>query len=334
MNSPAVSILLTVRNEEEFLPAALASLQRQTFTDWELVAVDDGSTDRTPQLLAAAALDPRVRLLTLPPQGLVSALNSGLAACRAPLVARMDGDDVCHPQRLARQWRYLQNHPECLLVASRVRHFPRPRLAGGMRDYERWQNSLLDDAAIRRDLYVESPFAHPSVMFRTGQVLAAGGYRDLGWAEDYDLWLRLARRPGTFARLPEPLLFWRDRDRRLTRTSPACSPAAFRACKIHHLRQTFLAGATQVTLWGAGTEGKAWRKSLAEAGIAVSGWVEVDRRKIGQVIHKAPVVAVDALQAGGARILVTIGARGAREQVREWSRQRGLVEGRDFLCVT
>jgi len=334
VNSPAVSILLPVRNEEEHLPAALASLQRQTFTDWELVAVDDGSTDRTPQLLAAAAVDPRVRVLTLPPQGLVSALNRGLAICRAPLVARMDGDDVCHPRRLARQWRYLQDHSECLLVASRVRHFPRPGLQGGMRAYESWQNSLLDDDAIRRDLYVESPFAHPSVMFRTEEVLAAGGYRDLDWAEDYDLWLRLARRPGTFARLPEVLLFWRDRGRRLTRTSPACSPAAFRACKIHHLRDTFLAAVSRVILWGAGKEGKAWRQSLAEAGITVSAWAEVDRRKIGQVIHRAPVIAIDALQPGGVRILVTIGAKGARNQVREWARQRGLVEGMDFLCVT
>ncbi len=74
-----------------------------------------------------------------------------------------------------------------------------------------WQNSLHDDAAIRRDLFVESPFAHPSVMFRRDRVQEAGAYRNCGWAEDYDLWLRLARLPGGFARRPETLLYWRDR---------------------------------------------------------------------------------------------------------------------------
>jgi glycosyltransferase involved in cell wall biosynthesis len=335
VNGPAVSILLAVRNEEHHLPAALASLQRQTLGDWELVAVDDGSDDRTPQLLAAAARsDSRIRVLTRPAEGLVSALNAGLEACRAPLVARMDGDDICHPRRLALQSAHLHNHPETLLVASRVRHFPRPSLLGGMRAYEVWQNDLLEDAAIRRDLYVESPFAHPSVMFRADLVRTAGGYRDCGWAEDYDLWLRLARLPGRFARLRETLLYWRDRPRRLTRTSATCSAEAFRACKVHHLARDFLAGRRSVTLWGAGMEGKAWRTALAAAGVEVTRWAEVDRRKIGQTIHQAPVVPIEALHPGNGPILVTVGAKGARVQVRTWAQQRGLVEGRDFLCVT
>ena len=203
-----------------------------------------------------------------------------------------------------------------------------------MRAYETWQNSLRDDAAIRRDLFVESPFAHPSVMFRRDRVQEAGAYRDCGWAEDYDLWLRLARLPGGFARLPETLLYWRDRPRRLTRTSAACSAAAFRACKVHHLRQGFLAGRRRVTLWGAGLEGKAWRTALDAAGVAVARWAEVDRRKIGQTIHGAPVMAIEDLQAGHGPILVTVGARGARAQIRVRARQQGLVEEKDFLCVT
>ena len=335
MTAPAVSILLAVRNEARHLPAALASLFRQRLTDWELVAVDDGSDDATGALLAAAAAqDARVRVLTRPAEGLVAALNAGLSACRSPLVARMDGDDVCHPQRLALQQAYLQRHPDTVLVASRVRHFPRPALLGGMRAYETWQNALLDDAAIRRDLFVESPFAHPSVMFRAAAIHTVGGYRDCGWAEDYDLWLRLARRPGRFARLPQTLLFWRDRPQRLTRTSAACSAAAFRACKAHHLRQGLLQRCDEVILWGAGQEGKAWRRALAAEGIAVGGWIEVDRRKLGQVIHGAPVRPVASLRPGGAPVLVTIGAKGAREQVRAFAAARGLVEGRDFLCVT
>ncbi|HEY7746404.1 MAG TPA: glycosyltransferase [Desulfuromonadales bacterium] len=335
MTKPAVSILMPVRNEERCLPVALDSLFRQTYIDWELVAVDDGSTDATPALLAEAARrDPRVRNIPRPAEGLVPALNAGLAACRAPLVARMDGDDVSHPRRLERQVAHLAAHPGIGLVATAVRHFPRPQLQGGMLAYEAWQNGLVDHAAILCNLFVESPFAHPSVLFRRDVVERAGGYRQMGWPEDYDLWLRLARDGVRFARLPEILLFWRDRPERFTRTAAACSLVAFRACKAHHLRQGFLRDTAEVTLWGAGMEGKAWRQALAAEGVRVGRWLEVDRRKIGQTIHGAPVVGIEALRPGDGPLLITVGARGARQQVRAFAAKAGLTEGVDYLCVT
>jgi glycosyltransferase involved in cell wall biosynthesis len=335
MTPPRISILLPVRNEERLLPAALLSLERQSLADWELVAVNDGSTDATGSLLdTAAARDPRLRILHSPAAGLVAALNTGLAACRAPLVARMDGDDICHPQRLERQAAFLDIHPEVALVASRVRHIPRRGLSDGMRAYEQWQNALLRHDDILRDLYVEAPFTHPSVIFRRTVVMAVGGYRDCGWPEDYDLWLRLAQSGARFARLPEVLFFWRDRPRRMTRTAPAYTLEAFRACKAHHLRRTFLADTSEVTLWGAGSEGKSWRRALLAEGVTVRRWIEVDPRKLGQVIHGAPVAGIGDLAGGDGKTLVTIGARGARAQVREFARHAGLREGEDFLCVT
>lgn len=335
MNRPAVSVLLAVRNEERDLPAALRSLRRQTLRNWELIAVDDGSTDRTAQILqAAAAENPRIRPFCRPPQGLVAALNFGLAHCSAPYVARMDGDDIAHPQRLALQLAALENAPELTLVASRVRHFPRPRLQGGMRAYESWQNQLLDHDEIVRNLFVESPFAHPSVMYRKQAVTAAGAYREQGWAEDYDLWLRLARQGARFSRLPETLLFWRDRPERLTRTADNCTLEAFRRCKAAFLCRDFLCGADEVILWGAGMEGKAWRKILIEHGIRVSGWIDIDRRKIGQIIHGAPVHSPEEFHRTTGKILVTVGTRGARPLIRGWCRDQGLIENCDYFCVT
>jgi len=335
MTTPSVSILLPVRNEERFLPAALASLYRQSLGEWELVAVDDFSTDATPEILAEAARrDSRVRVLSPPQPGLVKALNAGLAACRAQLVARMDGDDIAHPLRLELQHAFMNANPDVGLVATAFRSFPRHRLGPGMLAYERWQNSLASHEAIVRDLFVESPFVHPSVMYRKDAVGRIGGYHDRGWPEDYDLWLRLGAAGTRFARLPQNLIFWRERPERATRTMAEYTADAFRACKAHHLARGFLAGETEVTLAGAGLEGRAWRRALAGEGVAVCRWVDVDPRKIGRLLHGAAVVAPDEVAPGTGKMLITVGTRGARQGLREWATGAGFREGGDFLCVT
>ncbi len=336
MENPAVSILLPVRNEQRHLPAALDSLFRQTLTSWELVAVDDGSTDGTPGILAEAARrDLRVRVLRSGERGLVAALNLGLKACRSFLVARMDGDDVCHPRRLELQEAFLSENPATGLVACGFRHIPRTGLGKGMLAYEQWQNSLTSHDHILRDLFVESPFVHPSVMFRRDVVLSVGGYRDTGWAEDYDLWLRMAAAGIRFSRLPQTLFFWRERPERATRTLPEYTAMAFRKCKAHHLTRGFLAGVKEVTLAGAGLEGRAWYRALREEQIRVGRWVDVDPRKIGRLLHGAPVSGTDEVIAEkGGKMLVTVGTRGARDQVRDWASRAGFIEGEDFLCVT
>jgi glycosyltransferase involved in cell wall biosynthesis len=326
---------MPVRNEERFLPAALALLQAQTFAQWELVAVDDHSTPGTADILAGAAVaDGRIQVMSPREHGLVPALNSGLAACKAPLVARMDGDDVCHPQRLQRQKDFMGQHPEVGLLACNFRHFPRRHLRVGMLAYEEWQNSLCSQEEIMRDRFVESPFVHPTVMFRRETVSSAGGYRDMGWAEDYDLWLRLADSGVRFASLSEVLLYWRDRPERATRTMAEYAADAFRRCKAHHLRNGFLRGASSVTLIGAGLEGRAWRRVLEDVGIKVTRWVDLDPRKIGRQLHGALVVTMEALEPGSGPMLVTIGSRGARAQVRQSASAQGLVEGQDYVCVT
>ncbi len=334
MTRPLVSILLPARNEEVHLPAALKSIRRQSLQNWELIVVNDGSQDATAQILdQAAARDQRIRVHHQSASGLVSALNTGLQYCSAELVARFDADDIAHPRRLEKQVARLQQAPHLDLVACCVRHIPRPQLRSGMLAYETWQNGLLTPSDISRNIYVESPFAHPSVVYRKQLVMQLGGYFEQEWAEDYDLWLRMAQSGANFERLPDTLLYWRDRPQRLTRTAANCSQAAFRACKAHYLKKVFLAAESAVAIWGLGPEGKAWRKLLRQAGIEVAAWIDVDRKKIGQSIHDAKVHAPGELKAIPNKILVAVGARGARQRIRDWCTQHNLVEGDNFICV-
>ncbi len=331
---PRVSVLMPIRNEARYLQATMNSLYRQTLANWELIAVDDGSSDTTPEILAAAAKqDVRVLVIRREGGGLVAALNAGLNMCRAPLLARLDGDDICHPRRLELQAAYLEMRPDIGLVACNFRHFPRTGLKQGMIDYELWQNGLTEHALIIRDLFVESPFVHPGVMTRRTILNELGGYQDNSWPEDYDLWLRMAAAGVRFARLPQTLIFWRDHPERATRTMDEYAAHAFRACKCRYLLDGFLKDVANVVIAGAGLEARAWQRLLAAAGVTVSTWLDVDPRKIGRMLHNAPVLSPGDLQLDGRKMLVAIGVRGAREQFRGVANKRGWHEGMDFICV-
>ncbi|MDD2899392.1 MAG: glycosyltransferase [Desulfuromonadaceae bacterium] len=331
---PIISILMPIRNEEPYLQATLDSLYRQSCSSWELVAVDDGSIDGTPGILAAAArADSRVRVIRREGGGLVAALNAGLEVCGSPYLARLDGDDICHPRRLELQSDYLEGHPDIGLVASNFRHFPRTGLKQGMLDYEVWQNGLTSHHLTIRDLFVESPFVHPSIMTRRSILTDMGGYHDPGWPEDYDLWLRMAAAGVRFARLPHTLLFWRDHPERATRTMNEYATHAFRACKCHHLRRGFLKDVADVVIAGAGQEARAWQRLLTAAEVTVSTWLDVNPRKIGRTLHGAPVISPEQLRLNGRKMIVAIGVRGTREQFRAIAAERGWQEGMDFVCV-
>lgn len=335
MPTPAVSVLLPAYNAAAHLPEALASVQGQDLADWELVAVDDGSTDATGAILEEAArADARVRVLRRPHQGLVPALNAGLAGCRAPLVARMDADDRMHPSRLRRQVEWLRAHPDVDVLGCLVECFPQDEIREGLARYQEWLNSLVTPEEISRDLFVESPFAHPSVLFRKEAVVRVGGYQDHGWAEDYDLWIRLHQAGARFAKVPEVLHYWRDRPDRLTRTGAEYSLRNFRRLKIHYLKQGPLAGHSPVLIWGAGRGGKAWGAALEAAGVSVAGFVDIDPKKIGRTRRGRPVIGPHELPpASTLPLLVTVGVKGARELIRAHLTQHGYVETRHFICV-
>lgn len=333
---PALSVLMPCYNAAGTLAEALDSLERQTEPDFEGIAVDDGSSDGTAEILRRRAdTDPRWRVLTQPHQGIVAALNLGLQACRSGLVARMDADDVAHPERLARQAAYLAAHPETAVVGCRVDGFPPGEVRQGLQVYLEWQNSLLSDEQIRREMFVESPLTHPSVVVRREWIERAGGYREYGWAEDYDLWLRLYLAGARFAKLPEVLLWWREHPGRLTRSDSRYSLENFLRLKAHYLREGPLAGRDAIIIWGAGMIGRRLGRLLLRQGLPLAAYVDIDPRKIGGTRHRLPILPPGALLEcwqswQKPALLAAVGARGARALIRQQLQGMGLEEGRDW----
>lgn len=199
---PSISVVMTVHNGEPWTAEAVDSVLGQTFGDFELVVVDDGSTDATPDVLHRYR-DPRLRVVRHSRAGQTRALNRALRLSVAPLVARMDADDVALPLRLERQAAFLAAHPAVGLMAT-AGHEISP--AGTI---VRTLTPPTDDRAIRRALRRHNPFLHTSVMFRRELLDLTGAYDErLRVAQDYDLWLRMSRRT-RLAALAEPLVLRR-----------------------------------------------------------------------------------------------------------------------------
>jgi glycosyltransferase involved in cell wall biosynthesis len=335
VTTPSVSVLLPCRDAEAHLPEAIRSLSLQTFADYEVVAVDDGSTDATGDILERwAEADDRVRVLHTARNGLAEALQAGAAECRGDLVARFDADDFTHPRRLTRQVDYLSQHDDVDAVGTHVRYFPHGGVGWGARRYQNWLNGLSEPDELARDIFVECPIAHPTVMMRRSRFEEVGGYATNGWPEDYDLILRLYLAGSRVANVPEILHFWREREDRASRVDPRYSANAFRRCKIHYLRESVLHGRTEVNIWGAGRVGKDLARALIEEGIETGAFFDIDARKIGQEIHGAQVHdAREVAASEGQYLLVAVGAAGARQLIREELDAAGYREPDDYRCL-
>jgi len=332
---PTISVLLPVRDGARHLPEAITSLESQTLEDFEVLAVDDGSTDDTPQVLAAwADRDARVHVVRQEAAGIVPALERARGMARGRYLARMDADDICEPQRLAEQLRLMEDEPTVVACGCGVEYFPEDAVRDGARRYQEWLNAAVTPDDIARQLFVECPLAHPTFFLRTEAVEAVGGYQDRGWPEDYDLLLRLWAAGGRLAQVPATLLRWREGADRLSRTHTRYSPEAFLACKVHYLRQTLLKEREGAVVWGAGPVGKTAARALADAGTKILAFVEVDPRKIGQDIHGALVLdAEEGAEMEGVLHLAAVGQPGARDRIRGLLRDAGRTELEDFVAI-
>jgi len=333
--TPPLSVLLPIRNEEAVLQEALDSLWSQSFSSFEVLAVDDGSTDGTREILRdAARRDSRIRVFRQEPRGIVAALEMARAQARGRCVARMDADDVAHPERFQAQMKLMAEVPGLAAVGTGVRYFPREKVKDGARRYETWINGLVSHEEMVRDLFVECPLAHPTLLLRAEALELVGGYRATGWPEDYDLILRLWQGGGRFGKVPETLLRWREGTRRLSRTHADYSEDAFRRCKIHHLLRTHLADARGAVIWGAGPVGKAFGRELRAQGGILRAFVDLSPGRVGQEIHGAPVLHPrDAEPLKKELHLAAVAQPGARTEIRRALSEMGRTELEDFLAV-
>lgn len=339
---PLVSVVLPHRNAGTTLGRSIRSILDQTMGNIELLLIDDFSTDQSADICREfAASDRRISNLRSPhPHGLVAALNHGISRSRAPWVARMDADDFSLPHRLEAQHNFMMKNPQLIACGCCIDMLPDPvdpnaHVAGGFLRYRDWLNTLVDPEAIHRERFIESPIVHPTAFLSRTAIVAAGCYRDMPWAEDYDLWLRLLQQGPVIGKVPEVLSHWSDPPDRLTRTDPRYHHHQFLAAKAHFIARLPNITNRRLHICGAGPTGKRLARCLREHGLTIHAFHDVHPRRVGETIHGAPVLPHDKFPpAGEVLLLAAIGQPDARPLVRSLAHRAGYTEGHDFLIVS
>jgi len=342
-----VSVILPVHNGGPWLERAIESIRSQTIDDWELIVTDDGSTDDTAAIAnRAAAADQRVTVLQQEHRGVAAAAQAGMDAALSPYLARMDADDVCHPERLARQIEFLKANPEIDIVSCLVRFAGDAEAAGGYAHHVEWANTCItpDDIALNR--FVDLPVPNPTLLFHKEAWERLGGFRVAGktsapFPEDYEAFLRGIEVGLRYGKVRETLYDWYDPPSRLTRNSDDYSPEAFWRCKAPFLAREIQAGdqaagcERALWIWGAGRPTRQRANLLEKAIRPAAGFIDIDPEKIGRTIDGRPVIHPDDLdRLDHTVILACVASRGAREKIRAYLNHNSCQEGFHFwICA-
>jgi glycosyltransferase involved in cell wall biosynthesis len=325
-----VSVILPCYNDGEWLGESIQSIIDQTYQKWELIIVDDGSTDQTASVAEKwCHKDSRIKLISISRKGIAEALNSGIEHANGKYIARQDADDLSMPKRLQKQAAYLDQHPQTGLVACKAKSNSYSEEYAGLNRWIGWNNQLKTHSEISRNRFVESPLIHPTVMFRKELVEKYGGYKQGDFPEDYELWLRWLEQKVKMEKLDVTGLIWRERPDRLTRTDERYSREAFFKIKAKYLAHWLKKHAEtwpDITVWGNGRVTRKRASRLEEYGAKITTWIDIKKRDEVIYFEKLPEVKHDF-------IVSYVTNRGAREEIRRFLERHGYREEKDFILA-
>lgn len=310
---------------------ALGDLLEQTYPDLEILAVLNGCPEKVRREFLDRS-DPRLRVIDLGGEPrLLDALDLAAQGSRGKWMARMDADDRCDPTRIAKQVALLEGG-ECEVVSCGI--IVEGALGEGMQRYVDWVNGLNTPEKVSRERFVESPVVQPTVVMAKSLFEEVGGYLRNGFAEDYDLWLRLLEYGARFGKVSDLLYHWNDRPDRLTRSDPRFEHKMMLALKADALARLPEIKEKGVVISGAGPIGKVLGRELISRGIEVHGYFEVSPKRIGSTCQGAPIAGPEEFgrRWPDAILLSAVGVSGGRFKVRELAEEAGFEEGRDFWC--
>lgn len=330
-SNPEISVILPFYNAEKTLRSAVESIIKQTFTDFEILLIDNNSTDSSPEIAnELVRCDSRINTLKETKQGVAFAMNCGLENAKGKYLARMDADDMAHPRRLAQQVEFLIQNPEIGFIGTEVKYVPHNANTEGFQRFVDWVNSFHSSREIELNRFVEIPIVNPSILFRRELFEQFGGCQSGDFPEDYEMQLRYLEAGVKMAKLPSPLLEWHDYSTRLTRTDDRYSSDAFFKTKAAYFKTWSEKNNPfhpRIWIWGAGRKTRQRSIFLEEQGLLVEGRIDVVKGKAGSVYYE------DIPEPGKNFIVSMVTNTGAGEQIRTFLITRNYTEGEDFILM-
>jgi len=331
--APLVSIIMAVKDTEPYLRACLDSIMAQSYSNWELLAVNDHSTDKTPEILDEyAAKDQRIRVFHSDRPKLIPTLQVGYANAKGELLNRMDSDDKMPEYKLevlVGEWlKYGKGH----VIAGGTKHFVEEGEVGnGFLKYETWLNEVARSGTHYQEIYRECVIPSHCWLIHKEDFDAAGAFDPIVYPEDYDLCFRFYKNKLKIIGLDTILHFWRDRSNRISRTWEEYKDNRYFPLKLRYFYELDRDLERPLVLWGAGKNGKDLARLLLPYEMDFN-WVCDNKRKIGKDIYGIRMQHFESVRNMKApQIIVAVSAPEGKTQIKALLAQWSKLPMRDYM---
>ena len=295
MQKALISILIPFKNTESYLVECLDSIANQTYTNWELLIVDDSSSDSSDKIVQDYAdKDARIHLLSNNGAGIIDALRTGYKQAKGTFVTRMDSDDVMALNKLERMQESLVSHGEGHLALGNVRYFSKAGIGNGYKRYEIWLNGLTSKGTNFEEIYKECVIPSPCWMVFKSDFDRCGAFTPNTYPEDYDLAFRFYKQGLKCIPSNEVLHHWRDYAVRTSRVDAHYAENSFLELKVNYFLELSHNKEKKIIVWGAGAKGKKVAQLLIEKKTAFE-WVCDNPKKIGKDIYNQTLKSFEYL---------------------------------------
>ncbi|WP_040496340.1 glycosyltransferase family 2 protein [Fulvivirga imtechensis] len=325
--SPLVSIVMAVKDTEPYLPECLESILAQTYPNWELIAVNDHSTDATPDILREyATKDERIRVYNSDRPKLIPTLQKAHGHCRGTLINRMDSDDIMPEYKLQVMVQEWQKHGKGTIVAGGTKHFVDEGEVGeGFLRYENWLNDVARESRHYEEIYQECVIPSHCWLIHRDDFNAVGAFDPEVYPEDYDLCFRFYQERLKVIGVDRILHYWRDRSDRISRTWDCYKDNRYFELKIRYFYELDRDKSRPLVLWGAGKNGKDMARLLKKHK-DVFHWVCDNEKKIGKHIYGVYMNHFSILsELQNPQIMIVVSSPddrvAIRQQLRDWNKQ-------------
>ncbi len=326
---------MPVKNAGDFLSPCLDSILNQSIEDWELIAINDGSTDESESILQEYVdKDPRIRLQTNAGHGIIDALRQAYTLSTGVYITRMDADDLMYPHKLEILSKQLTQHGEGHLSIGNVEYISETTLGDGYKKYADWLNALTKQGSNWSDIYKECVIPSPCWMIHRRDLEGCGSFKSDIYPEDYDLCFRFYKAGLRCIPSQEIIHQWRDHKSRTSRTSEVYRDNRFLDLKLSYFLAIDHNPESKLVLWGAGKKGKLVAQFLLGHGIHFD-WISNNPNKIGHTIYTKTITAQDTTTLHTEKqFLIAIGNPTEQEAIYTLLNDSGLIRGEHFFPLS